>query len=202
LAGSWALSRRARSRSSIGGTSGDQRGGLNAVVFRQCRKCGGQAAPGSMKPYGDGRLGATERTGDLPAVEVVPDRQEQDLSIGLGQERQRSLDRFAYVRFDGARLLCRLLVEQPFRQRFLPKCSAPDVEPHISRDSDEPGPLLVRHRVEPAPGDQKRLGDHVVRDLWITAPRVPADGFDVLGVEQVEPFFSSRDGFQRRPPGG
>jgi hypothetical protein len=84
----------------------------------------------------------------------------------------------------------------------LPKCTASDVEPHISRDADEPGPLLVRHSVEPAPGDQKRFGDHVVRHLWITAPRVPADGFDVLAVEQVEPGFSSWGGFQGRPPGG
>ncbi len=156
-----------------------------------------------MKPHGDGRLGAAQRASDLAAVEVFPDREEQDLSISLWQELQRHPDRLTCLRFDGPGL-CRLraLLEQSFRERFLPKRSAPNVEPHVSRDADEPRPLFVRHHIEPAPGDQKRFGDNIVRDLRVAAPRITADGLDVRRIEQVEPFFSREGGSQGRPPGG
>ena len=59
---------------------------------------------------------------------------------------------------------------------------------HPARDPVQPRQRVVRNIVEPAPGHQKRLGHHVLREIaWGATERIAADCAVVLTKQLLEP---------------
>ncbi len=147
-----------------------------------------QRAAGPTQPQPEGHGRDPQDRGCLWSAESVEDSQGQRLLMHVGQSLPRARDIYLAgdeVRVEIGHEACRDVC-QSCRECTLPFRSAVRVEDDSAGDAEQPGPCLVpprRQLIEPPPGDQKRLRDHV---LGVSRMHSPLREAQKIGVRRFE----------------
>ncbi len=125
----------------------------------------GESPTGTMQPNSGGGARAAQDDRKLPRREPFPRFELEDFAIAGRKPLERTADRFDVELFFGAigEQSERGLQPQAHVEQFASSLSATLVGKDTARHPVEPETRLVaeRHLVEPAPSDEKRLGDDV-----------------------------------------
>jgi hypothetical protein len=169
-----------------------------SVLFESVSQQLPQSGSGPVEPGPDGASRYAEDDGRLLRVEILPADQHDQLAIVLTQLVHRRPDhggRIDLLGQIGSSL--RELQAESLGQPVPPETAPPVIGEHSPGDAVQPEPrgAVDWYVVEPSPGHQHALGDHIGRVVGRagSAQGIPEQLAEVAFEELTEPFFVRRD---------